>query len=237
MAYLDGRPKKLLIGGEWVDATSGKTFPSIDPSTGAVLADVAEGDAADVDRAVAAARCAFEGSWRTITPAERQNDLLRVRQTLTSTANLERVVRRTDLNGQVRSDRDLAREVEALRQRISIVAQQDNLFEISAVSDVSGFSNAQNARTSTAVVQGLLDLFVEENLAGDRTETGQSLTFLDEELRRREVQLQEAEQRRVDFEQRYMGMLPGEGSIASRMAAARWSSPISSSSSSPRRAR
>jgi polysaccharide chain length determinant protein (PEP-CTERM system associated) len=156
-----------------------------------------------------------------ITPAERQNDLLRVRQTLTSTANLERVVRRTDLNSQVRSDRDLAREVEALRQRISIVAQQDNLFEISAVSDVSGFSNAQNARTSTAVVQGLLDLFVEENLAGDRTETGQSLTFLDEELRRREVQLQEAEQRRVDFEQRYMGMLPGEGSISQRMTAAR----------------
>jgi polysaccharide chain length determinant protein (PEP-CTERM system associated) len=156
-----------------------------------------------------------------INPAERQNDLLRVRQTLTSTANLERVVRRTDLNGQVRSERDLAREVEALRQRISIVAQQDNLFEISAVSDVSGFSNAQNARTATAIVQGLLDLFVEENLAGDRTETGQSLTFLDEELRRREQQLQEAEQRRVDFEQRYMGMLPGEGSISQRMAAAR----------------
>ncbi|HEX9932157.1 MAG TPA: XrtA system polysaccharide chain length determinant [Allosphingosinicella sp.] len=156
-----------------------------------------------------------------INPAERQNDLLRVRQTLTSTANLERVVRRTDLNGQVRSDRDLAREVDALRQRISIIAQQDNLFEISAVSDVSGFSNAQNARTATAIVQGLLDLFVEENLAGDRTETGQSLTFLDEELRRREQQLQEAEQRRVDFEQRYMGMLPGEGSISQRMASAR----------------
>ena len=156
-----------------------------------------------------------------ITPAERQNDLLRVRQTLTSTANLERVVRRTDLNSEVRSDRDLAREVEALRQRIMIVAQPDNMFEISAVSNVSGFSNAQNARTATAIVQALLDLFVEENLAGDRTETGQSLTFLDEELRRREAQLQEAEQRRVEFEQRYMGQLPGEGSIAQRMAAAR----------------
>jgi len=156
-----------------------------------------------------------------ITPAERQSDLMRVRQLLTSTANLERVVRRTDLNSQVRNDRDLAREVEALRQRIFIVAQQDNLFEIVATSDVAGFSNAQNARTATAVVQALLDLFVEENLAGDRSETGQSLTFLDEELRRREQQLQEAEQRRVEFDQRYMGMLPGEGSISQRMAAAR----------------
>ena len=156
-----------------------------------------------------------------ITPAERQNDLLRVRQTLTSTANLERVVRRTDLNGQVRNDRDLARQVEALRERIEIVAQQDNLFQIKATADFSGFSNAQNARTSTAIVQGLLDLFVEENLAGDRTETSQSLTFLDEELRRREQQLQEAEQRRVEFEQRNLGLLPGEGSISQRMAAAR----------------
>jgi polysaccharide chain length determinant protein (PEP-CTERM system associated) len=156
-----------------------------------------------------------------ITPAERQNDLVRVRQTLTSTANLQRVVRRTELNGQVRSDRDLARQVEALRERIEIVAQQDNLFEITATANFPGFSNAQNARAATAIVQALLDLFVEENLAGDRTETGQSLSFLDEELRRREAQLQEAEQRRVDFEQRYMGQLPGEGSIASRMAAAR----------------
>ncbi|HEX8643367.1 MAG TPA: XrtA system polysaccharide chain length determinant [Allosphingosinicella sp.] len=156
-----------------------------------------------------------------ITPAERQNDLVRVRQTLTSTANLQRVVRRTELNGQVRSDRDLARQVEALRERIEIVAQQDNLFEITATANFPGFSNAQNARAATAIVQALLDLFVAENLAGDRTETGQSLSFLDEELRRREAQLQEAEQRRVDFEQRYMGQLPGEGSIASRMAAAR----------------
>ena len=156
-----------------------------------------------------------------ITPAERQNDLIRVRQTLTSTANLERVVRRTDLNSQVRSDRDLAREVEKLRERIKIVDQQDNLFEITATSDVPGFSNAQNARTANAIVQSLLDLFVEENLAGDRTETGQSLAFLDEELRRREAQLQEAEQRRVEFDQRYMGLLPGEGSISQRMSAAR----------------
>ena len=156
-----------------------------------------------------------------ITPAERQDDLVRVRQSLTSTANLERVVRRTDLNSRVRSERDLAREVEQLRQRIQIVAQQDNLFEITATSNVSGFSNAQNARTAAAIVQGLLDLFVEENLAGDRTETGQSLTFLDEELRRREGRLQEAEQRRVEFEQRYMGLLPGEGSISQRMSAAR----------------
>ncbi|HLL58551.1 MAG TPA: GNVR domain-containing protein, partial [Allosphingosinicella sp.] len=75
--------------------------------------------------------------------------------------------------------------------------------------------------TAHAVVQGLLDSFVEGNLAGNRAETGQSLSFLDEELKRRETQLQEAEQRRVDFETRFMGLLPGEGSVESRMSAAR----------------
>ena len=156
-----------------------------------------------------------------ITPAERQTDLMRVKQMLTSTENLEKVVRRTDLNLLVASERDLAAQVAKLRENIQITAQQDNLFEISARSGVGGFSNAQNARTAAAIVQNLLNIFVEENLAGDRTETGQSLAFLDEELKRREQQLQEAEQRRVEFETRYMGMLPGEGSIEQRLAASR----------------
>src|SRR5580704_14955066 len=56
---------KLLINGKWVDAASGKTFPTINPATGDVIAQVAEADAADVDKAVAAARAAFEtGAWR-----------------------------------------------------------------------------------------------------------------------------------------------------------------------------
>jgi polysaccharide chain length determinant protein (PEP-CTERM system associated) len=156
-----------------------------------------------------------------ISAAERAGDLQRVKQTLTSTANLEKVIRRTDLNTLVASDRDLAAQVEKLRKSIQVTAQQDNLFEITATASVSGFSNAQNAKLATGIVQNLLDLFVEENLAGDRDEASQSLTFLDEELRRREQELQAAEQRRVEFEQKFLGLLPGEGSIAMRMAAAR----------------
>jgi hypothetical protein len=95
------------------------------------------------------------------------------------------------------------------------------MIEISATSGVGGFSNAQNSRTASAVVQKLLDIFVEENLAGNRAETGQSLDFLDQELKRREAQLQEAEQRRVEFETKYLGVLPGEGSVQQRMSSAR----------------
>ncbi|MDP8913081.1 MAG: chain-length determining protein, partial [Pseudomonadota bacterium] len=134
-----------------------------------------------------------------MTPADRQTDLLRIKQSLTSTENLQKVVRRTDLNLLVGSEADLAAQVAKLRESIKISAQIDNpnMIEISATSGVGGFSNAQNARTAAGIVQSLLDLFIEENLAGTRAETGQSLEFLDQELKRREVQLQEAEQRRV----------------------------------------
>src|SRR5260370_31571759 len=75
---LDGKTKRLLIDGKWVEAASGKTFESINPATGEVLATVAEGDAEDIDRAVAAARRAFDGPWRKIKPFERQLMLLRL---------------------------------------------------------------------------------------------------------------------------------------------------------------
>ncbi len=66
------KPKKMLIDGKWVDATSGKTFATLDPSTEEALVQVAEGDKQDVDLAVKAARRAFEnGPWRKMTPSER----------------------------------------------------------------------------------------------------------------------------------------------------------------------
>jgi phenylacetaldehyde dehydrogenase len=62
----------MLINGKWVDAASGKTFPTYNPATGEVLAQVAEGDREDIDRAVAAARAAFDkGPWKDTTPSER----------------------------------------------------------------------------------------------------------------------------------------------------------------------
>ena len=66
------RTHKMLINGKWVDAASGKTFPTYNPATGDVLAHVAEGDKEDINRAVAAARAAFDtGPWRKLSPSER----------------------------------------------------------------------------------------------------------------------------------------------------------------------
>ena len=80
-AHANGKPapagpsvpdQKMLIGGRWVEAASGKTFPTLNPATGAQICQVAEGDKADIDRAVSAARKAFEsGPWARMHPADR----------------------------------------------------------------------------------------------------------------------------------------------------------------------
>lgn len=77
--FLTGKPKRLFIGGKWVEAVSGRSFETRNPATGEVLATVAEGDRDDIDRAVAAARAAFEdGPWARMKPYERQMLLLRL---------------------------------------------------------------------------------------------------------------------------------------------------------------
>lgn len=74
-----GRPRRMLIGGQWVESLSGETLESADPATGRPLTTIPRGDAADVDRAVAAARTAFEsGPWRGITPLDRGRLLTRL---------------------------------------------------------------------------------------------------------------------------------------------------------------
>lgn len=66
------KPRDMLINGKWVEAASGKTFPTYNPSTGEVLTEVAEGESEDIDRAVRAARTAFEdGPWSDMTPSQR----------------------------------------------------------------------------------------------------------------------------------------------------------------------
>src|SRR5579863_3174822 len=76
--FLDA-PKKLLIDGKWVPAASGKTFEVKNPATGATIARAAEGDKADVDLAVRAARRALEsGPWATMTPSARSKIVWRV---------------------------------------------------------------------------------------------------------------------------------------------------------------
>jgi len=85
---------QLYINGEWAESDSGKLFPVYDPSTEEVIAQVPDGTAKDVDRAVAAAKVAFEeGAWPATTPQERGRILFRladkIRQNQPRLAELE----------------------------------------------------------------------------------------------------------------------------------------------------
>jgi phenylacetaldehyde dehydrogenase len=80
-------PLQLLIGSDWVDAKSGKTFDVFDPATGRAIANVAEGDAADIDAAATAARRAFEsGPWSRMSPLERSKLIYRLGDALEANA-------------------------------------------------------------------------------------------------------------------------------------------------------
>ncbi|MDY7522561.1 XrtA system polysaccharide chain length determinant [Sphingomonas sp. 10B4] len=148
-----------------------------------------------------------------ITAADQQKDVDTIRQTLTSAVNLEKVVRGTDLANTVKTDRDVADRVNTLSKAIKITAQQDNLFEIVA--------SGSSPKVTAQIVQKLIDLFVEQNLSGDRDETNSSLKFLDAQLEQRQKQLADADAKRADFQNRYLGSLPGSGSLTDRMGAAR----------------
>ena len=82
------RDRQMLIGGEWTDAASGKTFTTYDPATAAPITDVAHGEADDVDRAVRAARRAFDdGPWSRMKPNERERMIWRVGDILSERAD------------------------------------------------------------------------------------------------------------------------------------------------------
>jgi betaine-aldehyde dehydrogenase len=72
------KQQRMFIGGEWVDSSSGETQTITSPATGEVLAEVPKATAEDVDRAVQAARKAFEETWFDSTPGERQRALLKL---------------------------------------------------------------------------------------------------------------------------------------------------------------
>jgi betaine-aldehyde dehydrogenase len=74
------RKYQLFIGGQWVDSDSGKTFNSPNPATGETFAEVAEADKADIDKAVTAARRAFEGKWSKMSARDRGRLLYKLAQ-------------------------------------------------------------------------------------------------------------------------------------------------------------
>ncbi|GGC19412.1 chain-length determining protein [Novosphingobium marinum] len=153
--------------------------------------------------------------------ADRKRDIERIRQTLTSAVNLEKVVRSTRIGDTINSPKDMEAAVLELAKDIKVVSQQDNLFEISAVSNDGSLSDAENAALAQDVVQKMIDIFREENLAGNRGEMTETLEFVNQQLAQREKELEVAEQRRLTFEAEHPEMIQGGAANQARLEASR----------------
>ena len=144
---------------------------------------------------------------------DRRKTVQQLEQTLTSSTNLEQVIRGTDLGQTIASEKEMAGKIESLRSKIEVKSDQDDFFTITA-SQPSG-------RLARDVVQKLIDVAEEDNIAGDRKETTQTLRFLDKQIEARKAELDQAEAKRIEYESSNLGLLPGVGSVSQRMEAAR----------------
>ena len=95
-----------FIGGKWTPAASGATFPTIDPATERVIAQVARGEERDIDRAVTAARTAYDKYWKTMRPAERAKYIYRIARAITERSRELAIVETIDGGKPIKESRD-----------------------------------------------------------------------------------------------------------------------------------
>jgi polysaccharide biosynthesis transport protein len=148
-----------------------------------------------------------------INPQDQRRNIQQLAQTLTSSANLAKVVRGTDLGATIATEQELAGKIEGLRASIEVKAEQDDFFAISA--------KLPSGKLARDVVQKLIEVAEEDNIAGDRKTTSQTLRFLDAQIEGRQKELSESEAKRVAYETQNLGLLPGVGSVSQRMEASR----------------
>lgn len=150
-----------------------------------------------------------------------KGEIERVKMTLASAVNLEKVVRSTALGRDIASQREMERTVAGLAEKVKVEAKEDNLFTITAEVGKSNLSDAENAKLAQDVVQKLIDIFREENIAGNRGDVAETLVFLEQQLDARKTELETAEQKRLAFEAEHPELIGGTGAISTRLAQAR----------------
>jgi polysaccharide chain length determinant protein (PEP-CTERM system associated) len=153
--------------------------------------------------------------------ADKKRDIERIRQTLTSAVNLEKVVRATRLGDTIESPKAMEAAVLKLGNNVQVVSQEDNLFEITATANDRSFSDAENAVLAQSVAQKLIDIFREENLSGDRGDMVETIEFVNQQLKARERELESAETKRTAFEAEHPEMALGGAALAQRLEASR----------------
>lgn len=149
------------------------------------------------------------------------DEIQRVKKTLAGAINLEKVVRSTDLGKDIGSQREMERAVANLAEDVKVESLEDNLFTITAQVGKRKLSDAENARLAQTVVQKLIDIFREENIAGNRGEVAETVVFLDQQLEERKSELEAAETKLSTFEAQHPELVGGSSAIAGRLSGTR----------------
>ena len=146
-----------------------------------------------------------------------REEIKRVRQTLASRTNLEKVIKGTKLGEGITERGAMDAAIDDLTKKVSVRSQEENLFEIAATVGRSNLSDAENAVLARNVVQKLLDIFREDHVAGSRVRVNRALVKIDEQLAERKAELEEAEERRLEFEAQYPDLVGGSSTLSTKI--------------------
>ncbi|MEM9501894.1 MAG: XrtA system polysaccharide chain length determinant [Pseudomonadota bacterium] len=150
-----------------------------------------------------------------------KDEIMRVRQTLSSAKNLEKVITSTKLGENIAERSDLDTAIAELEKKVKVTSEQDNLFEIAAEVGQSDLSDAENAVLARNVVQKLLDIFREEHISGNKAEISNAISDLNDQLEERKLELEAAEERRLAFEGQYPELIGGSATLSTKIQQAR----------------
>jgi polysaccharide chain length determinant protein (PEP-CTERM system associated) len=150
-----------------------------------------------------------------------KEEIMRVRQTLSSAKNLEKVITSTRLGEGITERGSLDAAIAELEKKVKVTSEQDNLFEITAAIGKGDLTDAENAVLARDVVQKLLDILREEHVIGNRAGISTAIGDLDRQLDERKLELEEAEQRRLAFEAQYPDLVGGSDTLSSKVQQAR----------------
>jgi polysaccharide chain length determinant protein (PEP-CTERM system associated) len=150
-----------------------------------------------------------------------KEEVMRVRQTLSSAKNLEKVITSTRLGEGITERGALDAATAELEKKVKVTSEQDNLFEITAEIGRGDLSDAENAVLARDVVQKLLDILREEHILGNRAGISTAIGDLDRQLDERKLELEQAEQRRLAFEAQYPELIGGSDSLSNKVQQAR----------------
>jgi polysaccharide chain length determinant protein (PEP-CTERM system associated) len=141
------------------------------------------------------------------------NEVDIMQRTLLSRPNLQKVARLADLDLGAKTLADQETVLSDLQRKLKISSQARSLFELS-------YEGTQ-PQTAKKVIQSLLDIFVEGNLGNTRRDMVAAQSFINEQIREYEKQLEQAERRLADFKSQNLGFLPGDSNYAAKLEVAR----------------